>query len=441
MKKGPARRKASAHFPFTMAFLPLALGFVEKAAAALGFDGPEQVALTLAAEELYSYHAARVGRNVDIRLTMEDGGYRILMTLVFRVNNPDMQALNLAFHVDLNDDAALEMLGPMIAARSVSGLSLDFGAEDNVVIRLWRERAYEFSPSLTSEHIQRQGSIRMTAPSSEDLRYFCCLVASGSFEFIPEFLLKGGMAADMLAAGDLGAILAQDNTSILGGIAWRTLTESCIEIFGPYVFATDPDDEILTALMDEAVSKISRSSVRGMLRRQGRMPEYTRFFDFLGDIPMIDASGNPIAFSYYYRQLKEETGSHTIYSEKMFANFLRTEYDRFCLPRQIRETDFKIADLREHSVIAVEFNNRRSIAILRPLCAGRDMRQNIGDHIALMHQQGIFNILFEIDSAREEEMMFTSPLMAVGMVPGLIIPDAATGDLVIFFYPPGSAPK
>ncbi len=77
-------KKASARFPFTTAFLPLALEFVDKAALSFGFNGPERTALTLAAEELYVYHAARAGGNVEIDLTLEDGGYRMLLTLSFR---------------------------------------------------------------------------------------------------------------------------------------------------------------------------------------------------------------------------------------------------------------------------------------------------------------------------------------------------------------------
>lgn len=431
------RKKASARFPFTTAFLPLALEFVDKASLSFGFDGPERIGLTLAAEELYVYHSARTSGDVDIELSLEDGGYRILLILSFHMSKPDMRALNLTFEVDLEDETALDMLGPMIAARSVSGLSLDFGAAEHIIIRLWRERAYEFSPALPIQILKRYGSINFAEPGPEDLRYFCGMVASGNPEFTPDFLLKGAMTADMLKAGDLCAALALDGETIVGGVVWRSLTESCAELFGPYVFGDDPDDEILSGLMDHAVSKISRTAVRGVLRRQGRMTGYARFFDYLGEIPMSGANGNLKAISYYYRQLKEETGGKAIYSEKEFANFLRTEYDRLCLPRQIRETDFRVSGLRDHSVIAVEFKNRRTLAILRPLCAGRDIIENMAAHIALLKRQGISNILFEIDSARNDDMMFTPALDAVGMVPGLIIPDAAKGDLIIFYLPTG----
>ncbi len=357
------------------------------------------------------------------------------------MSNPDMQALNLAFQVDLEDEGALDMLGPMIAARSASGLSLDFGPAERVIIRLWRERAYAYATAQAPAVCKREGSIRITDPGPEDLRYFCGLVASVNPAFTPEFLLKGAMAADMLAAGDLCAALALDGGTVLGGVVWRSLTQTCAEMFGPYVLDADPADEILTGLMDQAVSRISRTSVRGILLRQARMTGYARFFDFLGDIPITDANGGPPACSYYYRQLKEETGGKAIYSEKEFARFLRREYDRLCLPRQIRETDFKTAGLRDHSVISVEFKNRRTLAILRPLCAGRDMAENLAAHIALMKRQGISNILFEIDTARNEEMMFTKALETAGMTPGLIIPDAAEGDLVIFHLPAGRVPS
>ncbi len=431
------RKKASARFPFTTAFLPLALAFVDKAAPSLGFDGPERIALTLALEELYVYHSARSGGDVDLDLILEDGGYQLALTLSFPMVNPDMQALNLAFQVNLDDEAALDMLGPMIAARSVTGLSLDFGAAEKIVLRLWRERAYDFSPALAPTIPARQLPVSVVDPGPEDIRYFCGLVASQNRAFTPEFLLKGGMAADMLASGDLSGALALSGETLVGGVVWQSLTETCTEISGPYVFTDDPDDGILTALMDQAVSKISRTSVKGILRRQGPLPAHARFFDFLGEIPMPGGPDRDVCLTYYHRQLKEESSNRAIYSDPAFAVFLRAEYDRLCLPRQIRETDFKAAALRDHSVIAVEFKNRRTLAILRPLCAGRDIKENMAAHIELLERQGISSILFEIDSARADDMMFTPALDAVGMVPGLVIPDAAKGDLIIFYLPAG----
>jgi|GEM_PF-2284968 len=429
------RKKASARFPFTPAFLPLALEFVDRAALSLGFDGPERTGLTLAMEELYVYHSARSGGDVDLDLALEDRGYRLDLSLAFPMVNPDMQALNLAFQVDLDDEEALDMLGPMIAARSVSGLTLDFGAADKILIRLWRERAYDPSPALAPAIPLRQSTVDVVDPGPEDLRYFCGLVASLNLAFTPEFLLKGGMAADMLVSGDLSAALALSGETLVGGVVWQSLTESCIEIFGPYVFVDDPEDRILSALMDQAVSKISRSSVKGLLRRQGPLANHARFFDFLGDIPMPGEQDGPVSLTYYHRQLKEEAPTRAIYSAPAFAAFLRNEYDRLCLPRQIRETDFRTASLRDHSVIGVEFRNRRTLAILRPLCAGKDMEQNLSNHLALLKHQGVSGILFEIDTAREEDMRFTVALDAAGMVPGLVIPEAARGDLVIFYLP------
>jgi len=424
---------ASARFPFTERFLPLCLDFVDKAAQGFGFGGKETAGILLAAEELYAYYSAHAGLDSDIELVLQDEGYRLLFGISFSLADPDMRALNLAFNIDLDDEDALDMLGPMIAARSVSGLRLDFGPEEQVTLKVWREKEYPFSDPLSFVSGPKTGPMEISIPSPEDLRHFSSMVAATDGEFTPEFLLKGGMAAEMLKKGALQAAVIQTGADILGGVVWQGLTDACIEVFGPYVFAEDPDDEILTQLMDQAISAISRTPARGILRRQSEMKDFQRFFDFLGVIQVVSPQGEPTGCFYYFRQLKEESSSY-VYSSSGFAKFLEREYDRLYLPRRIRTTDFASMGQRDYSVIAVEFKNGRTLAHLRPLCAGRDLVENLEAHIALLKSQDVKNIFFEIDTGREEEMMFTSALQEVGFQPVLVIPDAAVSDLVIFSY-------
>ena len=112
----------------------------------------------------------------------------------------------------------------------------------------------------------------------------------------------------MLAAGHMNAILALGGDWIVGGVLWRPLTDTCIELYGPYLFSNDSADSTLTMLLDEAVGRISRSRSRGLMRRQGPLPGHERFFDFLGELEMTGISGNAGHATYYYRQLKEESG-------------------------------------------------------------------------------------------------------------------------------------
>ena len=134
------------------------------------------------------------------------------------------------------------MLGPMIAARSVSSLRLDFGAEEKVVIRMTRDRDYPPASAVPLPPPDAAKAVRLADPSPDDLRHFAAMVATSGSPFVPPFLARPGMAADMLAAGHLHAILALGGDWIVGGVLWRPLTDTCIELYGPYLFSDDPDD-------------------------------------------------------------------------------------------------------------------------------------------------------------------------------------------------------
>lgn len=192
----------------------------------------------------------------------------------------------------------------------------------------------------------------------------------------PAFLLCPGMASDMLDAGAVSALFAYEGNTIIGGIIWSEITDTCVEIFGPFVLCDDRDSIISSSLLDGCMGRISRTRTRTILRRQNRFEGYEKYFDFLGNIRTVTRNGESMECPHYYRQLREEA-SAAVYCDRQFSSFLKKHYDRLCLPRQIREMDFQPHSLRDHSVISVEFNRSRSSAILRPMCAGLDMTANI----------------------------------------------------------------
>jgi hypothetical protein len=425
------KNSAVTRIPFGVPFLPLAMEFVDKGAHGFGYGDRETSGLVLAIEELFSFYSrqAAVGSSVEIEL--EDQGYRLALSISFRTANPDMRAFNLTWRVSHDSEESLDMLGPMIAARSVSSLRLNFGAEEKVVIRMTRDRDYPPAITVPFPPPGTAKAIRLADPSPVDLRHFASMVVTSGSSFVPSFLDRPGMAADMLNAGHLNAILALGGDWIVGGVLWRPLTDTCIELYGPYLFSDDPDDSTLTMLMDEAVSRISRSRSRGLMRRQGPLKGYERFFDFLGELEMTGISGNAGHATYYYRQLKEESGG-VVYCSGPLAAFLDDHYERLCLPRQVRQSAGDTARLRDASVLAVELEYPRSLAIIRPLCAGKDMTANLAGHLDLLASEGIANFIVELNTGLGEDTAFADALAETGFVPRLLIPDAGQGDLVIY---------
>jgi hypothetical protein len=432
------KKCAVVRIPFSAPFLPLAMEFADKGARGFGYGDREAGGLVLAVEELFSFYApsAAVGSTVEIEL--EDQGYRLALSLSFHAANPDMRAFNLTWRVSHDSEDSLGTLGPMIAARSVSSLRLDFGADEMVMIRMTRDREYPPAGSVPLPLTDVAKGVRLSDPSPDDLRHFAAMASTSGAPFLPSFLSKPGMAADMLAAGRLSAVLALAGDWIVGGVLWRPLTDTCIELYGPYLFRDDPDDSTLTMLLDEAVGRISRSRARGLLRRQGPLPGHERFFDFLGELEMAGISGHSARSVYYFRQLREESGG-VVYCTAPLAAFLHEQYDRLCLPRQVRETHGETALSRDASVLAVELDYPRSLAVIRPLCAGRDMAANLAGHLALLRDEGIANFIVELNTGRSEDTAFAGALAETGFVPRLLIPDAGQGDLVIYDHAKGNA--
>jgi len=432
----PKPHTASASFPFAAPFLPLAIEFTEKAANAFGFGLREIAGLVLAVEEIYSCYLDQLAGAAGIDLLLDNERYQLRLDLRFRMAHPKLRAFNLTYRVDPDDEDSLAGLGLMIAARSVTRLSIEFGSDEQVCLHMIRERDYPTAMPLARPEAPSTAAVRLYAPSREDLRYFGGLLASGQNAFLPSFLERPEMAADMMACDALGAILASVGETLAGGLFWRRLSESTIELFGPYLLFPDTDDDLLTRLLDEAVGRISRSGARALLRRQGPLRGFERFFDFLGELklastPVAGEAGEDRLWPHYYKQLREESGG-VVYAEPRFAAFLRAEYDRLCLPRQVRETSSASQGTGDASVLSVDFEHRRSLATLRLLAQGNDLAENLAAHISLLAHEQIGNVFVEIDSGRDEEIGFVSVLYAAGFLPRLLMPDAGRGDLVVF---------
>jgi hypothetical protein len=442
MKKNSRLTRASTHLPFSARFLPLAMEFVDKGVRAFGYGEREAVGLVLATEELFAFYLGQATASTAIDIELEDQGCRLVLTLAFRIADPDLRAFNLTWHVDPDSDASLATLGPMIAARSVSRLRIDFGDErdhERVILRLERDRDYARAGRVALPDGLPPGRQRVAEATPDDLRHFAAMVSSAaaassassaSLEFLPPFLEHPAMAADMAAAGELVALLLHRGEWIVGGVLWRPLTGNCLELFGPYGFSDD-DGQGAAQLLEAAVARISRSGYRGVVRRQGPLANHERFFDFLGQTVLYPASGQPRRLSYYYRAL-DERGGGAVYCRASLATFLAREYARLCLPRQLREGGDDAAQRRAASVLTVEIEPAQSLATLRPLCAGPDMAANLRAHLDLLRAQGLLNFQVEIDTGRADDTAYATALEETGFIPRLLLPDAGRGDLVIY---------
>jgi len=429
---------ATACFPFATAFLPLATTFTEQAARGFALGEREAGQLVLAVEEVFSFYLTCLTAPCTLQLTLTDDLYQVRATLRFPLVNPDLRALNLTHRIDFDDVQSLSSLGLLIAARSVSGLSLAFGAQDEVCMVLTRERSYAPVTPLLPPPMPSPSASRLTPPTRDDLHHFAALLASQTdatvATFLPMFLQCPGMAADMLAGGALGALLAQCDQGMLGGVLWRRLSDATFEVFGPYLFYPSGADDLQTQLLDAAVSQLARTGARALLRRQGPLVSYAQFFDLLGELNLRipgPEGERSVVWTHYHRQLGEPACG-VVYAEPRLAAFLRERYEHLSLPRQVRETVTQNEGRSGASLLSVAFEQRRSLATLRPQVAGCDMTENLASHLSLLAHEGIRNVMFEIDTGRRDDTAFAPALYTHGFLPRLVIPEAGVGDLIVF---------
>ncbi len=423
--------KASLRVPFLSSFLLTAMDFAEKGARAFGYADREVGGLMLATEELFSFYLDQAAPGSALEIGLEDQGYRMVLSITFRAADPDMRPFNLTWHVSQDSEESLDTLGPMIAARSVSSLRLEFADQEQVTIRLTRDRDYPKAAVVSLPSAQDIRALRVVEPSREELFHFSAMVSVSVQTGLPSFMTCPGKAADMLKAGALNALLVRSGEWIVGGVLWRPVSESCLELFGPYCFGGDPGNVIMALLLDETISRVTRTRYRGLLRRQGALAGYERFFDYLGAVRMNGVLGDGERQVYYFRQLMEEAGA-AVYCRGRLTGFLQDHYERLSLPRQLRESPIDLRRLSSSSVLTVDLDYPRSSALIRPLRPGQDMEENLRGHLRLLADQGIVNILMEINAARVDEIAFCEALEETGFWPRLLIPDAVQGDVLVY---------
>ena len=414
-------RSVTLQVPFEPSFLPLALGFAEQSGRGLGCQERQVHGLLLAVEELFSFYQPQARRSSVLLLEVVDQGYRVVLTLDFEAADPDLRPLNLTWAVDGGQEDSLQTLGPMLAARAVTSLRMEFPDPGRIRLTLTRDRDYPPSPQPQMLPSDQTGPLRLGDLCGEDLFALLVREERSASQGLPVLLGSPGRAVDLWRAGHLGVV-------------WLPWSAGGLERRGPFCPDSASETELPGRLLDEAVSRVSRSRYWGLVRRQGPLDGYERFFDHLGETGR--GSGREV---YYYRHLREEGGA-VVYARGHLAAFLREACERLCLPREVREGVERQEELPGGAVLTTELDWTRSRARLLPLRPGCDMVALVREHRVLLERQGIVQLLMELNVGRAREALFAAALEADGWTPRLLIPDAQDGDRVLYEGPQGAQP-
>jgi hypothetical protein len=416
-------------------FLPVVLSFVEKTAEILGLAKNECLQLTLAAEEIFSYLAHSVCPGAAVSIQCVNGIYFAKVNFQFPVAAFHLGGLNIASTVSPENESNLDEMGLVIAARFVDKLVITKKKQNEVELTIVKEKAYPPGIAATVKRPLAAENTIIEKPDGETVKLFAIMVNTYSADsLIPAFFKYPGKVADMVFSGDYQALTAMNQRrEICGGILFHHRNGKIIESYGPFVFTEEKIREISAALWETCLNSLARTKTIGIVSIYG-LPEWLqKDSEDLGYFEFSNETTASVKMPAFYRLLHEDPGG-VIWTDERLVEYLRKEYDRLFLARDIRV----VANLGEHhhdaSIFSTEFQKDCGQAILRPLWPGRDADKNVRNHTQTLLEEKIANIFFEIDSGIPWHAELISALAGNGFTPSLIMPFAGESDLIIFRY-------
>jgi anti-sigma regulatory factor (Ser/Thr protein kinase) len=431
----PDHADASLSTRIEVSSLPIVLGFAEESARAFGLSPADALKVRLATEEVFTYilEAGGAGRKIVIEAT--NGVYYAQLKLRFEAAHFDPRAFNLTTSVSPDDSGGLEDMGLLIASRSVERFQIVHDIREGISLVLIKEKSYPEAMAAGTPEPPQMERFHVKVPEPEILKMVVSQVAT----FYPQDLYPvdfrfPGKIVDMTASGEYGALTANDDRGAIGGgILWARPPGKLIEVFGPYLFNQPAAYGMAAKLLDAFLGHIAKTEALFVINRYATPEIPVGYFELLGTIDQVLDDGTRKSWPYFYRQLKEDPGSQ-VWVQQNLESFLRKEYSRLFLPRDIMLTQYAGENRPAHSVFGVRFFRPQNTVTLNPVWDGRDAGDNLTRHIEALKADSIANILFELDCAYPWQANLSPVLIEKGFSPRLVLPYGGQGDLVIFQY-------
>ena len=166
---------------------------------------------------------------------------------------------------------------------------------------------------------------------------------------------------------------------------WHRVGENTVECFGPYVFNQTPESNIAEELLDACIGAVAKTQSVGIINTRPT-PEFSRrHFELLGTLDDYAPDGSGARIEAWFRLLREDTGS-TVWVHPESDAFVRREYARLVLPREIRIDQPSGETLPRHSVLSAKFDRLQGRVTLRPMWPWVWMRRKISNGMSGLWQ-------------------------------------------------------
>ncbi len=435
------RRNAKLTIRDDLNFLSTVQDFIENTALTFGLGQNEALALTLAGEEIFNYLCTSVKPMAEIEISCYEGGYYAALNFNLPIQNFALRAFNLTATINIDDDKSLDEMGLVIASRMVDHLQISQSDSGRLQLSLRKEKKYPKAAEnnrTASTPLTEEFSI--VTPDAEELKFFIsesrhCTAP----DLLPQEFCYPGKIVDMVNAGDYRAAIVRDaGGRIGGGIIWFWSSSKMVECNGPYILAEDASPAIsqnlrqsmAEALLEHCLNAIAKSSAVGLLNRSPGSDLPRHHFESLGSALEFHNTTAPTEIEALFRQMQEDPGA-IAWAHPDLEPFLRREYQRLTLPREIRLISDSGESPADFSVLASEFDRSRQKVTLQPLWAGNDMEKSIADHLALFANEELNNIFFVVDLGKSWQAASFPGLSKNGFTPRLLLPYGGKGDLLL----------
>jgi hypothetical protein len=415
-------------------YLPVVTQFVESAALVFGLKQEEYIRLSLATEEIFLYlsHFVCPGKSLEVQCF--NGFYYARVHFLFSAPELNLSGLNIASTIAHDRESDLESMGLLIASRSVDYFNVTVEKNNRVCLTITKEKNYPaYEEKLT---VPEPAEILSTGtPDDERLKVFALLTSQHySLPYRPAFFAHPGKLVDMVHSGEYKAIVAQNpKKEIVGGLLLFYRSEKIVQFYGPYCFSKDQEKAIGEALFTACIGSIARTKALGLLSLWGLPEPLRNNFESLGTLCYHEEGKVPIREVSFYRLLHEDPGFE-IWTDHNLTDYLRREYRRLALAREIRT----VRDMGEtrsgRSLFSAEVYREQATVTLRPVMAGDDYQDNLQRHIRFLRHDHFLNLYVELDLGIPWHARMMDVLLNNHFKPGIILPFAGKSDLLIFQY-------
>lgn len=418
-----------------VSFLSSITSFIEQTSLAFGLEKKDALRLTLASEEVFSYLCSIIKEDKELEIICTDGIYFVSAEFCFDKIELELRAFNVTTEILSESEEDLRDMGLLIAARSVDHLSLKSAQGERLILRLTKDKSYPFMDEIKLPFIPPMTSYTVKTPLDDELKMFSGLIISHykGYPFPPAFRFPGKLV-DMVSSSIYKAAIACDERGLIGGGAiWRRMNEKIVEFFGPYLFNQPEGSPMAESLTNACLENLARTEILGLFSRYTTEDFPNQYFESIGSSTWYEKDMEPAELQSYYIQLHEDAGTY-VYTSKALAPFIKTEYKRLFLPRDLYEIENAGAYSGDYSVFTSEFRREINQVALRYLLPGKDYRENILKHLALFRKEQILNIFFAIDLGIDWQAYIMDDLVECGFIPRIIIPYGGISDAIIFQY-------